>query len=223
MSKQAVVLLSGGLDSTVALWWAMERGWSCQALSFDYGQRHNKELKNAKAIAALAGIQHHVVEFKLPWSQSSLTSKSAVLPRNKINKPMPAIPSTYVPGRNTIFLSFALSLVDEILAEAIVIGANAIDYSGYPDCREPYLKAFQKTASLGSRQGSENHLSLSILAPLVHLTKADIIRLGLKMGAPLHLTWSCYKGLSRPCERCDSCQFRAKGFQDVGRPDPALS
>ncbi len=219
---RAVVLLSGGLDSTVALWWALRKGWRCRALSFDYGQRHKRELLNAKNVAAKARIPLDVVRFALPWSLSSLTDRRANLPHRAVEKIPAAIPSTYVPGRNTLFLSFATSLADQIEAQGIVIGANAIDYSGYPDCREPYLRAFAKVARLGTRMGAEKKKAISVYAPLVHLTKAGIVRLGLKLRAPLQLTWSCYKGASRPCGRCDSCVLRARGFLEAGAVDKSL-
>lgn len=219
---RAVVLLSGGMDSAVGLWWAKGQGWRCRALSFDYGQRHDREIKNAKALARLAGVPIDVIKFKLPWSGSSLTNSKASLPHRLVEKIPSQIPSTYVPGRNTLFLSFAMSLADQIEAEAIVIGANAIDYSGYPDCREPYLKAFSKVATLGSRLGSSKKKKISIHAPLIHLTKAGIVKMGFKLGVPLEKTWSCYKGGARPCGLCDSCVLRAKGFFEAGAVDKSL-
>lgn len=219
---RAVVLLSGGLDSAVSLWWALKKGWRCRAVSFDYGQRHKRELANARTLARMAGVPWELVRFKLPWSGSSLTSKRAALPHRSVEKIPKEIPSTYVPGRNTLFLSFAMSLADQIDARAIVIGANAIDYSGYPDCRGPYLKAFAKVATLGSRLGAEKRKPISIHAPLIHLTKADIVRLGKKLNAPLDKTWSCYKGGRRQCGRCDSCVLRAKGFFEAGIVDSSI-
>ncbi len=219
---KAVVLLSGGLDSTVGLWWALKKGFRCRAISFDYGQRHRRELNNARLVAKRARVRLDVIRFRLPWSGSSLTDASAVLPHRRAEKIPKEIPSTYVPGRNTLFLSFAMSLADQIDAEAIVIGANAIDYSGYPDCREPYLKAFEKVATLGSRLGAEKRRRIAIHAPLIHLTKAEIVRLGKKLNAPLELTWSCYAGGRRPCGKCDSCVLRAKGFLEAGFVDAAL-
>ncbi len=214
--RKAVVLLSGGLDSTVSLWWALQKGFSCQALTFQYGQRHSRELSSARAVARQSQVPLHVVRFALPWSGSSLTSRKKPLPTRSSHKIGPGIPSTYVPGRNTIFLSFALSLADQIGAEALVIGANAVDYSGYPDCRRPYLRAFEKAARLGSKTGDEGG-KLAVLAPLVHLTKAQIVRLGRKLGAPLEKTWSCYAGGKKPCGVCDSCVLRDKGFLEAGR------
>jgi 7-cyano-7-deazaguanine synthase len=214
---RAVVLLSGGMDSAVSLWWAKKKGWRCRAISFDYGQRHRKELAHARVLAKLAGVPWELVKFKMPWSGSSLTDARAALPQRSVEKIPSKIPSTYVPARNTLFLSFALSLADQIQADAIVIGANAIDYSGYPDCRGPYLKAFEKVARLGSRQGAEKHKKISIEAPLLHLTKAGIVKMGLRLGVPLEKTWSCYKGGTTPCGRCDSCVLRERGFDEACR------
>lgn len=216
MKRKAVVLLSGGLDSAVSLWWAKKQGYQCEAVSFDYGQRHKKELRQAARLAKQAKISLHQVRFGLPWSESSLTDTKQALPSRTVAHMPKSIPSTYVPGRNTIFLSFALSLADQISAQAIVIGANAIDYSGYPDCRGPYLAAFEKTATLGSRLGTEAKKNISILAPLLRLTKKEIVLLGTKLGVPLHLTWSCYKGGAHPCGKCDSCRLRLKGFLEAG-------
>ncbi|MDE2510953.1 MAG: 7-cyano-7-deazaguanine synthase QueC [Elusimicrobia bacterium] len=223
MSKKAVVLLSGGLDSTTALYWAKTKGYTPVALAVRYGQRHHRELSAARAVARKAKVPLHTVSFTLPWlSGSSLTNRNLKLPEIALAKiGAGAIPSTYVPGRNMIFLALAASLADAINAEAIVIGANALDYSGYPDCRPPFLTAFSKTARLGTKRGSEGK-PLTVLAPLLRLDKKGIVRLAQKVGAPLNLTWSCYAGGSHPCGRCDSCQLRAKGFRAAGAEDPAL-
>ncbi len=223
MRKKAVVLLSGGLDSAVSLWWAKAQGYECRTISFDYGQRHKKELRQASRLAKKAGVAHETIRIRLPWSGSSLTNKKASLPHHKLSQiGRGGIPSTYVPGRNTLFLSFAMSLADEIQASALVIGANALDYSGYPDCRGPYLRAFERVANLGTRMGSEEKKRIRILAPLLRLTKKEIVKLGLKLRAPLDLTWSCYTGGRKPCGTCDSCLLRAKGFLEARREDPAL-
>jgi 7-cyano-7-deazaguanine synthase len=214
--KRAVVLLSGGMDSAVALWWAKKKGFRCTALSFDYGQRHRRELKSAVNLAKLANVPVQTVRFGLPWSGSSLTNRRMGLPRRSLNKTVSSIPTTYVPGRNTIFLSFAMSLADEINAECIIIGANAIDYSGYPDCRGPYLNAFERVATLGSRLGTEKKRKMRIVAPLLKLTKGDIVRLAVQLKVPLSLTWSCYAGGKRPCGFCDSCRLREKGYHEAG-------
>jgi 7-cyano-7-deazaguanine synthase len=223
MGKKAVVLLSGGLDSTTALYWAKAKGYSPVALAVRYGQRHHRELRAARTVAKKAGAPIHEVSFSLPWlAGSSLTNKKMKLPEIALAKiGLGGVPSTYVPGRNTIFLALAASLADAIGAEAIVIGANALDYSGYPDCRPPFLNAFSKVAKLGTKRGAENK-PLKVLAPLLHLDKKGIVRLAKKVGAPLSLTWSCYAGGWRPCGRCDSCQLRAKGFREAGAEDPAL-
>lgn len=219
---KAIVLLSGGLDSTVSLAWAVDQGWQCSALGFDYGQRHDRETLHAKKIARRYHVPYQVVEFDLPWSRSSLTERTSRLPQRSVAKIDKRIPSTYVPGRNTLFLSFAMSWADQVNAERLVIGANAIDYSGYPDCRGPYLKAFEMVAGRGTRMGSELHRKIKISAPLLKMTKSEIVKLGLKLKAPIELTWSCYAGGRRPCGKCDSCVLRAKGFADAGRSDPAL-
>jgi 7-cyano-7-deazaguanine synthase len=223
MSKKAVVLLSGGLDSTTALYWAKTMGYAPVALAVRYGQRHVRELGAARAVAKKAGVPFHQVAFELPWlAGSSLTNKKLKIPKIALAKiGTGGIPSTYVPGRNTIFLALAASLADASGAEAIVIGANALDYSGYPDCRPPFLNAFSKVARLGTKRGSEGK-PLKILAPLLHLDKKGIVRLAEKVKAPLALTWSCYAGGARPCGTCDSCQLRAKGFREAGSEDPAL-
>jgi len=222
-NRKAVVLLSGGLDSTTALYWAKKKGYAPTALAVRYGQRHVRELAAARAVARRAGVPVHEVTLALPWlGGSSLTNKSLKLPKialAKIGKG--GIPSTYVPGRNTMFLSLAASLADSIGAHALVIGANALDYSGYPDCRPPFLNAFSKVAKLGTRVGAEGG-SMKVLAPLLRLDKKGIVRLARRVGAPLELTWSCYAGGSKPCGTCDSCQLRAKGFREAGTEDPAL-
>jgi 7-cyano-7-deazaguanine synthase len=218
MKKSAIVLLSGGLDSAVALWWAQSRGWACQAITFDYGQRHNRELKSARRLARRASVPLHVVRFRLPWSESSLTNRHERLPHHtllEISKHR--IPSTYVPGRNTLFLSFAMSFADQIKAEALVIGANALDYSGYPDCRQDYLRAFETVARRGTRLGTEGKKKISVLAPLIKMSKAQIVRLGRTLNVPIELTWSCYLGGRTPCGRCDSCLLREKGFFEAAK------
>jgi 7-cyano-7-deazaguanine synthase len=217
--RKAIVLLSGGLDSTTALYWAKARGYAPVALAVLYGQRHAKELKAARAVAKRAKVPLHEVTLKLPWlAGSSLTNKSLRLPDLPLAKiGAGGVPSTYVPGRNTVFLSLAASLADAAGADAVVIGANALDYSGYPDCRPAFTAAFERAARAGTRR-----TKLKVLAPLLRLDKAGIVRLAREVGAPLELTWSCYAGTPRPCGRCDSCKLRAKGFREAGRPDPAL-
>ncbi|MBI2362786.1 MAG: 7-cyano-7-deazaguanine synthase QueC [Elusimicrobia bacterium] len=223
MKPRAVVLLSGGLDSATCLWWARARGYAVTGLSVRYGQRHARELSSARALARAARVPLHEVGLRLPWLKtSSLVDARKALP----DLPLSAIgrggvPSTYVPGRNTMFVALGLSLADSIGAEAVVVGANALDYSGYPDCRPEFYAAFGKVARLGTRRGDSGR-PLLVLAPLVRLDKAAIVRLAARLKTPLGLTWSCYAGGRRPCGRCDSCKLRAKGFAQAGRPDPAL-
>ena len=214
--KKAVILLSGGLDSATALFWAKSKGYRTHCIVFDYGQRHRKEIASAVKLARIAGSSHQIVSIRLPWGGSALLKKGGRLPKSRGE-----IPATYVPARNTIFLSFAVSCADAVGAEAVVIGANAVDYSGYPDCRPAYLKAMEKAARLGTKRGAQGG-SLKILSPLVRLSKAQIVKLGTGLGVPYGLTWSCYEGGSRPCGVCDSCILRAKGFKEAGLKDPVL-
>ncbi len=213
-SKQgkAVILLSGGLDSTTTLYYAKNKGYQCFALIFDYGQRHDRELKSAKAVAKRAKVPYQVLNISLPWKGSSLLDASRQLPVSRTVKQIgKGVPSTYVPGRNIIFLSFALSCAEAIGAKAIFIGANAIDFSGYPDCRPAFYSAFQQVIKTGTKAQK-----IKVLTPLIDMTKAQIIALGLKLKAPLELTWSCYKGGKKPCGKCDSCKLRQKGFALLG-------
>jgi 7-cyano-7-deazaguanine synthase len=221
--KRAVVLLSGGLDSATALYWARRQGFKTLALTVHYGQRHARELSAARALARRAGADWVPVRLSLPWLKaSSLVDRKQRLPETpagRIGKG--PIPSTYVPGRNTVFLSLAASLADAAGAEAVVIGSNAQDFSGYPDCRPEFNRAFEKAARLGTRRGAEGK-RLALLAPLQRLDKAGIVRLARLLKVPLELTWSCYQGGRRPCGRCDSCKLRARGFAAAGVADPAL-
>ena len=218
---KAVVLLSGGLDSTTALYWTLEQGYAPHAMIIDYSQRHRRELRHALKIARHLKIDYHIVQFDLPWSHSALTDRTVKLPKKRNAAEMnQGIPASYVPARNTLFISFALSYADAVKAQAIVIGANAIDYSGYPDCRPKYLRAMEKVAQLGTESGDQGQ-KIKILAPLVRLTKAQIIRLGMKLEVPYLWTWSCYAGQNRPCRECDSCILREKGFNEAGLRDPA--
>ena len=211
--KSAIILLSGGLDSATVLYCAKSLGYKPHALIFDYGQRHRKEIIQAKKIARQAGCDYRVVKISLPWQGSSLLDKKMRLPQNCRVIPK-EIPSTYVPARNIIFLSFAASYAEAAGADAIFIGANAIDYSGYPDCRPDFFKAFQKVIKQGMKAGVEGR-TIRVMAPLLHKTKAQIIRLGLKLKVPYELTWSCYQGGAKPCGKCDSCVLRDKGFLQV--------
>ena len=218
MSK-AVVLLSGGLDSTTVLYYAKEQGFQTHCLIFDYGQRHRKEVGHAKTVAKLAKSPYHVAAISLPWQGSSLLDKTKKLPQRKWIDPK-EIPSTYVPARNIIFLSFAASFAEAIGASAIFIGANIVDYSGYPDCRPEFLQAFEKTLKKGQKAGVQGK-GIKIHSPFLKKTKKQIIQMGRKLKVPYELTWSCYQGGRRPCGVCDSCRLRAKGFEEAGLKDPA--
>jgi len=222
--KKAVVLLSGGLDSATCLYWAVSKGYSVEALSVAYGQRHECELRSAKKLAKGVGATLHSIRVRMPWvdSASSLTDSSKRLPDlplSKIGKG--AIPSTYVPGRNTVFSALGVSLADAVGAEAVVVGANALDYSGYPDCRPAFYKAFERVARAGTARGDKGK-PLKMITPIISKDKAQIVRMALRLGVPLKDTWSCYAGGKRPCRRCDSCRLRAKGFEVAGAKDPAL-
>jgi 7-cyano-7-deazaguanine synthase len=210
--KTAVVLLSGGLDSATVLYLAQARGFKCQALIFDYGQRHKQEIAQAVKIARASGSDYRILRIDLPWKGSALLDKKIQLPK-KITS---GIPVTYVPARNIIFLSFALSWAEAIKASAIFIGAHAQDYSGYPDCRKKFFKAFIKMA----RAGLAAKHSIKILAPLLNKNKSQIINLGRRLSVPFNLTRSCYRAGKRPCGKCDSCYYRAKGFKEAGLVDP---
>ncbi|MFA5059216.1 MAG: 7-cyano-7-deazaguanine synthase QueC [Candidatus Omnitrophota bacterium] len=220
--KRAVVLLSGGLDSTTTLFFAQAQGYKVSALIFDYHQRHRKEVLIAKKIAGLAKCPYHIININLPWLGSSLLDKRIPLPKKRDLKTIGAdkIPSTYVPARNIIFLSFAASFAEAIKAEKIFIGANARDYSGYPDCRPEFFKAYYEVLKKGSKTGVEQK-AIKIETPLIHKTKAQIIKLGLSLKVPYHLTWSCYAGGRKPCGVCDSCILRQKGFSELNRKDPS--
>jgi len=223
---KAVVLLSGGLDSTTALAIAAAEGFDCHAMSFRYGQRHKVELARAQEVAQrMAVAQHVIVDFDLrQFGGSALTSDMAV-PKDRSSVEMGnGIPVTYVPARNTIFLSFALAWAETLSASDIYIGVNALDYSGYPDCRPEYIAAYERMANLATKAGVEGTQSLRIHAPLINLTKAQIIRRGLDLGVDYSITSSCYDpgADGAPCGACDSCQLRAKGFAEVGVVDPLL-
>ena len=220
---RAVVLLSGGLDSFTAAAIAKDQGFALYALSVDYGQRHARELESARAVARALGVERHLelaVDLRA-MGGSSLTSDTAV-PRDR-DLDAPGIPSTYVPARNTIFLSLALGWAEVVGAHDVVIGVNALDYSGYPDCRPEFIGAFEQLAALATRAGVEG-ARFRVHAPLITLSKADIIRRGAALGLDYGLTHSCYDPAvdGSPCGRCDSCALRAKGFQEAGVPDPLL-
>jgi 7-cyano-7-deazaguanine synthase len=216
---RAVVLLSGGLDSATALAVARARGDECHTLAFDYGQRHRAELAAARRVSAALGAASHR-ELRVPIGEfggSALTDMSIAVPEHG----GAGIPVTYVPARNTVFLSLALALAEVLAADEIVIGINAVDYSGYPDCRPEYLAAFQTLARLATKRGVEGG-EIRVDAPLVMLSKADIVRRGTALGVDYSLTVSCYQadGEGRACGRCDSCRLRREGFAAAGVPDP---
>lgn len=217
-TEKAVVLLSGGLDSATTLYLAQGDNFDCYCLIFDYAQRHKREISSAKKIARKAGAKFTVVKVSLPWGGSSLLDKHAQVSL-AVGKNNGCIPPTYVPARNIIFLSSALSYAEAIKAKAIFIGAHAQDYSGYPDCRPEFYRAFRKAALHGTKSGTEKE-AIAIKAPLIAKTKAEIIRLGASLGVPFELTWSCYRGGRFPCGKCDSCFYRSKGFKEAGLRDP---
>jgi len=217
--KRAVVLLSGGIDSSTTLFLAKKNGYKVNCLIFDYGQRHEKEILSAKRIANFVGCKYKIIKIKLPCKGSSLLDRSKAVPERKDIKKATGIPSTYVPARNLIFLSFALSFAESQGCQAIFIGANQVDYSGYPDCRLEFYKALKSVVRKGTKAGVEGKL-IKILTPLIDKSKTEIIRLGLKLGVPFKLTWSCYKGKRLPCGKCDSCLLRRKGFNEADIKDP---
>ena len=224
MLKKAVVLLSGGLDSTTTLAIAHDEGYDTYAMSFLYGQRHTVELQCAENVAKALGVkQHTVVDIDLrTFGTSALTANMAV-PKNRSDTEIgDGIPITYVPARNTIFLSYALAYAEVLAADTIFIGANAIDYSGYPDCRPEYIDAYQAMANLATQTGVEGKTKLTIRAPLIDKTKAEIIQIGAALGVDYSLTLSCYDPDTegRACGGCDSCLLRKRGFKEAGIPDP---
>lgn len=222
--EKAVVLLSGGLDSATTLAIAKTEGYHPFALSFRYGQRHAVELESARRVAHFLGVTHHaVVDIDLrQFGGSALTSEAAVPKNRRLDEMSSGIPITYVPARNTIFLSFALAWAEVLEAGHIFIGVNALDYSGYPDCRPEFIKAFQDLASLATKSAVSGEVRTKIHAPLVMLTKGQIIRRGLELGIDYSLTSSCYDPApdGAACGQCDSCQLRLKGFVDAGAVDP---
>jgi len=220
-ARKAVVLLSGGLDSATCLAIARDEGYACYGLSFDYGQRHRSELAFAASLAAAAGLAGYKV---IPVDMrgiggSALTDDAIAVPEEASE----GIPVTYVPARNTVFLAYALGWAEVLSAEAIFIGVNALDYSGYPDCRPAFIEAFQAMANLATKQGVEGD-TITIKTPLIHLTKAEIIAKGSALGVDYSKTVSCYQAddQGRACGRCDSCRLRRKGFTDAGIADPTV-
>lgn len=221
--KRAVVLLSGGLDSATTLYAAKARGYRCRALVVDYGQRHRREVQAARALARAAGCPAMVVRIRFPGGGSALTDRARAVPQKRSFREIGrGIPVTYVPARNTIFLSLALGYAEVLGAEAVFIGATAVDFSGYPDCRPEYYRVMERVFRLGTKAGISGQ-PVRIVAPLIRKSKAQIIRLGKKLRVPFSQTWSCYVGARRPCRRCDSCLLRARGFREAGVRDPVLS
>ena len=221
--KKAVCLLSGGLDSTTALYAALKERYEVTALTIHYGQLHQREIDFARETAFHFSLPHHIVPIAMPWKGSALLDSKIPVPVLREESLMSAdIPSTYVPARNSVFLSLAASCAEAIGAQTIFIGANILDYSGYPDCRPEYFDAFEEMIRLGTKAGVKGK-GIKINAPLLYLNKKEIIQLGQKLGVPFEMTWSCYQGKEMPCGQCDSCLLRAKGFHEAGTPDPLLA
>ncbi len=221
--KKAVILLSGGLDSSTVCALAAHENHETSALSFDYGQTLKRELMYAKKIAAHFRITEHKI-FQMDLAKiggSALTEDGINIPMDRKEEEMRDIPLSYVPARNTIFLSIALGWAEVLGADSIYIGVNAVDYSGYPDCRPEYIEAYQKMADLATRRGVEGD-PITIKTPLLNMKKSEIIRLGHKLGVPYQFTWSCYSDQERPCGRCDSCILRKRAFHEAGLEDPAM-
>ncbi|HTR34556.1 MAG TPA: 7-cyano-7-deazaguanine synthase QueC [Bryobacteraceae bacterium] len=218
--KPAVCLLSGGLDSAVTLAFARREGYSCYALSFDYGQRHRVEIDSAARVARSLGAEKHlVVPINLRLFGGSALTDDIAVPKDGVG---PGIPVTYVPARNTVFLSFALAWAEVLESSDIFIGVNAIDYSGYPDCRPEFIAAFEHMANLATKAGVEGRTHMKIHTPLIQLSKCEIIELGVELGVDFGMTHSCYDpdAKGRPCGLCDSCRLRLEGFAEAGLPDP---
>jgi 7-cyano-7-deazaguanine synthase len=220
--REAVVLLSGGLDSSTMLAMAKEAGFEPVALTFDYGQRHRRELESARRVATAIGVKEHIV-FPLEIGgllKSSLTHKGMAVPKGRSEREISyGVPSTYVPSRNIVFLSIAASIAESRGASAIFIAVNSVDFSGYPDCTPRFIEAFQRVLDVGTKAGVEGR-AVKIEAPLLRLSKADIVREATRLKVPLGLTWSCYEGGKKACGKCDSCQLRRRGFSEAGLKDP---
>ncbi|OCL28090.1 7-cyano-7-deazaguanine synthase QueC [Orenia metallireducens] len=218
--KKAVVLLSGGLDSTTALYLAKSKGYEVYAISFDYGQRHDKELQSAKNVAEVAGVKEHIiVETNMgAWGGSALTDQSIDVPEG--DEQRKEIPVTYVPARNMIFLSYAASYAEVVGAQDVFIGVSEVDYSGYVDCRQEFINAMEQAINKGTVCGAEEGKPIKIHAPFINMTKAEEIKLGIKLGVDYAQTWSCYCGEEQACGSCDSCVLRLKAFEEAGHIDP---
>ena len=219
---KAIVLLSGGLDSAVALFLARSKGYEVYALSFSYGQKHTKELEYAKKLAVKVGVnEHKIVNLALDsWGGCSLTDDSMEIKTGDANRE--DIPDTYVPARNMIFLSVAASYAEAIKAQDIFIGVSQVDYSGYVDCRQEFISAMEKAINQGTQLAVEQKKPIMIRVPFINMTKAEEIKMGLELGLDFADTWSCYKGEEKPCGVCDSCLLRIKAFEEAGLKDPLL-
>ena len=223
MKKKAVVLLSGGLDSATSLYWAKKRSYQLFPIVFHYGQRHKKEISAARRLAESVGADLKIINIEFAWKGSSLLDKSLPLPVASSAEAVGVnIPSTYVPGRNLIFLAYACSYAEAIGASYVLIGSNSVDFSGYPDCRPRFYGLLNSLVRIGTKAGVEGS-PIKILTPLIHFSKANIVRLGTRLKVPYQLTWSCYAGGRKPCRKCDSCLLRAKGFAEAGIVDPLVA
>jgi len=219
---KAVILFSGGLDSTTVLYVARRDGKEAVCLSISYGQLHERELLSAKKIAVSLKLEHWIIPVSLPWGGSALTDSALAVPKGRAEEEIKqGIPVTYVPARNSIFLSLAASLAEAKGADSIYFGANALDYSGYPDCRPEFLESFNEMIRRGTKAGTEGR-AIRVVTPLLQLSKAEIVRRAVELGVPLEWTWSCYEGKEIPCGECDSCALRAKGFREAGIDDPLI-
>lgn len=215
---KAVVLLSGGLDSTTTLAMALNDGSEVFPISFRYGQRHDKELRSASEICEHYGVKHTIIDIDLSSFQSALTNPDIYVPHDRKGALDAEIPVTYVPARNIVFLSIAAGLCESVGADRIYIGANVVDYSGYPDCRPEFFDSFENMLTKGTKAGVEGN-PIKIMTPILNMSKADIVRTAKKLNVPLHLTWSCYEGNDKACGKCDSCILRLKGFKEAGYED----
>lgn len=215
---KAIVLLSGGLDSTTTMAKALDDGMEVHALGFRYGQRHEREMVSANEVCEHYGVKLTVIEIDLSSFSSALTDPDVKVPHDREGNLDEEIPSTYVPARNIIFLSIAAGLCESICADRIYIGANVVDYSGYPDCRPEFFEAYQNMLEKGTKAGVEGN-PIKIVTPILNMSKADIVKLAKELDAPLHLTWSCYEGGEKACGHCDSCILRLRGFKEAGFED----
>ncbi|RKY94120.1 MAG: 7-cyano-7-deazaguanine synthase QueC [Candidatus Hydrothermota bacterium] len=222
MMKKAVCLISGGLDSSVTAYTAKNEGYELFAITFNYKQKHRREIESAKRIAESVGVKKHIlfdIDLSVFGGSSLVDEKMEIQKNNKLEDIGKKIPLTYVPARNTVFLSIGLAYAEVVHANTIFIGVTATDYSGYPDCRPEYIEAFQRLANLATKKGVEGE-KIEIKAPLLFMNKSEIIRRGVELGVPFEETWSCYMGGEKACGRCDSCLLRLKGFKDAGLKDP---